>query len=116
MAALTVSLSVNAPFNSATGDFRADGSELTITRPLFTGTGSATTSFAALDYAGITAPLMILLRNEDATNNLLVSLDSGTTTHLNVPPGHVQPLHTPGNLVQVKSSASTVIFTSAIAK
>lgn len=116
MATLTSNYSINAPFQSATGDVRKEGAELTITRPVFTTSGSATTTYAALNYAGITDPLMIVLINEDATNNLLVSLDSGSTTHLTIPPGHCQPLHVPGNNVQVKSSASTVAYTSAIAK
>lgn len=102
--------------NSDTVTHDVSAGVLTLTRPLFINSGSVSTTYTAIDYASISAPQVITIENRHASASLLVSLDSGVSTDLTIPPGIAQPLFTPGNNVQVKSSTGTVLYTYSIGK
>lgn len=56
----------------------ASASAIVPTKPAFCGTGTATTSYAAISYGSVTTPKAVLIINDGAVE-LTYSLDAGST-------------------------------------
>jgi hypothetical protein len=115
-----MSLQINLTMTGQFGEHdqvshQAGAQELTLTRPVLFLPGTATTTPAALDYAGVTAPQLITITNTHATVGLKVRV-APTETPLTVPPGHTQPLYAPGDDVEVEAVSGSVSFVYSIAK
>lgn len=85
----------------------------------FIGAGGrvATTTAAAIDFGGIDQGQVMLLINNDVTNNLVVGLDTPITQIIaTIPPGGFIVLMGFALTMYIKSSASTVAYSIVAAE
>lgn len=74
-------------------------------------TGTAGTVAGAIEYSVVGSSGLLLIKNTGATNNLLVSLDGGSTFPVIILPGHANLISTdPAGEVQVKTASSTTTY------
>lgn len=85
---------------------------------LMSGAGrTATTTAAAIDFGGIDQGQVLILTNNDATNNLVVGLDTPITQIIaTIPPGGFILLMGFVLTMYIKSSASTVEYSLVAAE